>query len=114
MGMSKSIAAAALCLMSVCEQAHSQQLLSSAGEGRRLWLKYNCYGCHGMRAEGGMAENVQGEGAGIAREGSSEGMPSYAKYLTERDVKNLEAYLRSIGTTGEPTFTHWWEPIPSR
>lgn len=114
MTKAKSIIAAALALAVLGQEAYSQQMLSPAGEGRRIWLKYNCYGCHGMRAEGGMAENVQREGASIAREGSDEGMPSYAKYLTEGDVKNIEAYLRSIGTTGEPTFTHWWEPIPSR
>lgn len=114
MSISKSIIAATLSLLALSQEAASQQMLSPAGEGRRAWLKYNCYGCHGMRAEGGMAENVQREGAGIAREGSEEGMPSYKRYLTERDIKNLEAYLKSIGTAAEPTFTHWWEPIPSR
>lgn len=61
-----------------------------------------------------MAPNVQREGAGEAREGSSEGMPSYRRYLTDTDIKNLTNYLRSIGTTSESTFTHWREPVPSR
>lgn len=39
-------------------------------------------------------------------------MPPYAVRLDERDVENLIAYLRSLRDKDEPTFTHWWEPIP--
>jgi len=26
----------------------------------------------------------------------------------------LQAYFRSIRTSAEPTFTHWWEAVPTR
>jgi cytochrome c551 len=102
-----------LCLAVLCGNIQAQTL-SPEGEGRRAWLKYNCYGCHGMRAEGGMAPNVQGDDAGITLEGSSKGMPSYRAIVTEQEVKNLGRYLKSIGTPNEPTFTNWWFPIPPK
>lgn len=95
----------------------SAQTLSPAGEGRRAWLKYNCYGCHGMRAQGGMGPNVQHEGGEVGeavREGEDGGMPSFRRILTPADISNLRAYLQSIGKADEPTFTHWWEPIPTK
>jgi cytochrome c551 len=93
--------------------------LNSAGEGRRLWLKFNCYGCHGMHGAGGMGPRVAGEGEyGDVYEkvmgGADEGMPSYKKYMTKTDIKNLTTYIGTMGKKSEPTFLHWWETVPSR
>lgn len=101
----------------------SAQTLSPAGEGRRAWLKYNCYGCHGMRAQGGMGPNIQHEGDDVGEavlEGEDGGMPSFRPYLTQHPdpagttglINNLRAYLQSIGTANEPRFTHWWDQVP--
>jgi hypothetical protein len=46
---------------------------------------------------------------GDAREG---GMPSFKGCATSTDVKNLVAYLRSIGTKSEPTWLDWWNLNP--
>lgn len=91
--------------------------LSPAGEGRRAWLKYNCYGCHGMRAAGGMGPDVAHEGGEVSeavREGEDEGMPAYGTLLNATELSNLRAYLQSIGTTAEPTFNDWWVPVPTK
>ena len=92
--------------------------LSPAGEGRRAYLKYNCYGCHGPRAAGGMGPNIQHAEAGdlseAVLEGEDGGMPSFRRIVTATDIANLGAYLRSIGTTSEPTFNDWWLPVPPK
>jgi mono/diheme cytochrome c family protein len=93
--------------------------LSPAQEGRRLWLSENCYGCHGGRGGGGMGPNFRddrpdgGDVREVLRDGEEGGMPAYHN-LTTTDADNLTAYLRSLRTAAEPTFTHWWEPVPSR
>ena len=89
----------------------------SITEGRRTWLKLNCYGCHGMDASGGMGPNVQHAESGDLSEAvmSGEddgGMPSFRKYATSTDVANLYAYLHSIGTASEPTWVDWWNTNP--
>jgi cytochrome c551 len=97
--------------------ATAAAFLSPAGEGRRAWLKYNCYGCHGMRAAGGMGPNIVHEGGEVGeavREGEDEGMPSYGKLVSSTEITNLKAYLKSIGTANEPTFNDWWLPVPPK
>lgn len=31
---------------------------ATIAEGKKLWFKYNCYGCHGTEAGGGMGSNL--------------------------------------------------------
>jgi len=91
----------------------------SAGvvEGRRAWLKLNCYGCHGNNGAGGMGPNIQHAEAGDvseamngdAREG---GMRSFAGIAAATDAANIAAYLATIGTASEPKWVDWWNPIP--
>ena len=92
--------------------------LNQAGEGRRLYLKLNCYSCHGMRAQGGMGPNIVHAEAGDVREavwqGEDSGMISFKHYANKVDLKNLAAYLKSIGTAKEPRFNDWWLPNPAR
>ena len=90
--------------------------LSPIQEGRRAWLKYNCYGCHGMHGYGTMGPNIAGEGdvTEWIYAGGAQGMPSFRALMTSTDILNMNAYLKSIGTPGEPTFTHWWEAVPSQ
>jgi mono/diheme cytochrome c family protein len=90
--------------------------LTPAQEGRRVYLRENCYGCHGGRAGGGMGPNLRGEAEDVSEavhQGEEEGMPAYPK-VSNVDIQYLQAYFRSIRTSGEPTFTHWWESVPTR
>ncbi|MDL2338981.1 MAG: cytochrome c [Pseudomonadota bacterium] len=92
--------------------------LSSAGEGRRLYLKLNCYGCHGDRGAGGMGPKVAhaeyGDVSEKVLQGAGEGMISYKAYVTTQDVSNIAAYLASIGQPDEPKFKDWWVPVPTK
>jgi mono/diheme cytochrome c family protein len=92
--------------------------LNPAGEGRRIFLSHNCYGCHGGRGGGGMGPNLRGQGlqkddVNEAVHGLPGGMPRF-RDLQDTDINNLAAYIQSLKTPAEPTFTHWWEPIPSQ
>ena len=93
--------------------------LDAAGEGRRVYLRVNCYGCHGGHGGGGMGPNFRSERpeAGdlreVIREGAEGGMPAYPT-LTATDITNLGAYFKTLRTAAEPTFTHWWETVPTQ
>jgi mono/diheme cytochrome c family protein len=84
--------------------------------GRRLFLKMNCYGCHGGRGGGGMCPSLRDGDADedVIREGTDSGMPAFGRLLTEQEISDLVAYIESMRTPEEPTFTHWWEPVPTR
>ena len=94
------------------------QALTPAGEGRRAYMKYNCYGCHGTNAAGGIAMNIVGKDSGdvaeAVLEGKDEGMPSYKGIVSLTEITNLGAYLRSIGKAGEPKFNDWWVSVPTK
>ncbi len=87
-----------------------------AFEGRRLWLKLNCYSCHGMHAAGGIAQRVQGLGfivpAAVGGAFAGSGMPIFSSHLTSTDISNLSAYVNVAGTPSEPTFLQWWKVVP--
>ena len=93
--------------------------LGPAEEGRRVFLKENCYGCHGGRGGGGMGPNFRSDRPGeddvkdAVREGKSGGMPAFPN-LSSRDIDILAAYFKTLRTRAEPTFTHWWEAVPSQ
>ena len=92
--------------------------LGAIGEGRRAYLEFNCSGCHGNAAGGGMGPNIMGAEQGDVQEAVLQGdakeggMPSFKGCATSTDVKNLAAYLRSIGTQNEPTWLDWWNLNP--
>ncbi len=92
--------------------------LDAAGEGRRAYMRMNCYSCHGSDAHGAsMGPSLVGEADETAEavlEGEDGGMPSFKGHLCEGDIANLEAYLQLLGSGTEPTFVRWWEPNPSR
>lgn len=122
----KSILFAALASVVIVPlEAHAMQCpgairgqLDPVNEGRRVFLEFNCSGCHGNSAGGAMGPNVnhaeQGDVSqavlhGDAKEG---GMPSFKGCATKQDVSNLTAYLHSIGTKNEPTWLDWWNLNP--
>lgn len=90
--------------------------LTPAQEGRRAYLRLNCYSCHGDSGLGGMGPNIRGEGGGVkdvVPNGSDGGMPGFSDYLCANDLDYLQAYLNSLGSrTPAPSFLHWWEQTP--
>jgi cytochrome c551 len=91
--------------------------LGPAGDGRRMYLELNCYLCHGDNGAGAFGPNIQGaqlsDVTQIVVNGDAEtGMPAFGKYVTTTDLKNITAYLNSIGTASEPKWFDWWYPHP--
>ncbi len=81
-------------------------------EGRELFVRFNCSGCHGGRAGGGMGPSLRDVDwiygqtdaqifSSIA-EGRAHGMPAWGAKLTEDQVWKLVAYVASLRTPDEP------------
>lgn len=95
----------------------SAQNVGSIVEGRKAWLRLNCYGCHGDNGTGARAAAIYVLGrrtttVQIAMEGGlrESGMPSYVgvPLVQSTDFANLAAYMRSVGTPSEPKWHDWW------
>ena len=81
-------------------------------EGRKLFNWYNCSGCHGGHAGGGMGPSLRDKVwlfgdrddqifDSIA-EGRGEGMPSWGTKIPEDQIWKLVAYIKSMRTSTEP------------
>lgn len=87
---------------------------AQAQRGRYLFVEYNCYGCHGGLAGGAMGPSLRdttwkfgGTDAQIEasiRDGRPNGMPAWGTTLSDAQVKDILAYIRSMRTTAEPKF----------
>lgn len=95
-----------------CPDAAQAASESAALQGRRAYLRLNCYGCHGDYAQGGtMGPNVQGDGGDVAEALRGDGgMPSFTSALCPNDATNLSAYLNSVKalqTAKTPQLLDW-------
>jgi cytochrome c oxidase cbb3-type subunit 3 len=81
-------------------------------EGRKLFVQFNCAGCHGGRAGGGMGPSLRDP---IWRYGSSPdrifnsiaqgrglGMPAWGARVPEKEIWQITAYVSSLRTPNEP------------
>lgn len=85
---------------------------AAMAEGRTLFVRMNCVGCHGGRAGGGMGPSLRdvdwlyGEtDAQIfssITEGRAHGMPSWGRMLNDDQVWKLVAYVKALRTPDEP------------
>jgi cytochrome c oxidase cbb3-type subunit 3 len=84
----------------------------AAGQGRQLFIRFNCVGCHGGRAGGGMGPSLRDVDwlygdtdaqifSSIA-EGRAHGMPSWQRMLTNGQTWMLVSYIKSLRTRAEP------------
>ena len=81
-------------------------------EGRRLFNWYNCSGCHGDHAGGGMGPSLRdslwyygGDPASIfasIAEGRRYGMPAWGSKISRDDIWKLVTYIKSMRTINEP------------
>lgn len=92
--------------------------LTVAEEGRRAYMRLNCYSCHGDKGAGGMGPNISGAESGDVQEavtsGAEGGMPAFKNYLCPNDISNLSAYLQVISSKTAPAFKQWWLPNPTQ
>lgn len=81
-------------------------------EGRKLFLWYNCAGCHGGHAGGGMGPSLRDPdwlyGASDAQvfdsiaQGRAHGMPAWGTKVPEQQIWKLVVYIKSLRTAQEP------------
>ena len=81
-------------------------------EGRQLFVRFNCSGCHGGRAGGGMGPSLRDVDwiygnrdaqlfSSIA-EGRAHGMPSWQPRMTSDQIWKLVTYIKALRTRNEP------------
>ena len=85
---------------------------SALDQGRKLFVEYNCSGCHGGHAGGGMGPSLRDAvwiyGSTDANvfdsiaQGRSEGMPAWGTKLPQTQIWQLVAYVKSLRTPNEP------------
>jgi cytochrome c oxidase cbb3-type subunit 3 len=81
-------------------------------EGRRLFNWYNCSGCHGDHAGGGMGPSLRdslwyygGDDAAIfasMTEGRQHGMPAWGVKIPQDQRWKIATYIKSLRTPNEP------------
>ena len=81
-------------------------------DGRRLFLMYNCVGCHGGRAGGGMGPSLRDSAWAYGEsdsdlyativEGRPGGMPTWGGRIPPDQIWKLIAYIRTLRTSAEP------------
>ncbi|MBZ5609702.1 MAG: cytochrome c [Acidobacteriia bacterium] len=98
----------ALALVEGCLQVKAQSARADAGRsvenGKRLWMKDNCYTCHGTDGHGGgagpkLAPHPMPVAAFIAivRHPRPSSMPAFsAKLISDDDLRDMWAYLNTI------------------
>ena len=85
------------------------QVSGNAEEGKRLFMKHNCYYCHGTSGQGGRdgariaqtALNLQGLTRYVRQPAG--GMPAFTdKILPDRELTDIYAYLKSLPAAKAP------------
>lgn len=86
--------------------------VQQAQAGRKLFIEYNCYSCHGGLAGGAMGPSLRdttwkygGSDQQIyasIHDGRPMGMPTWGKTLSDAQIKDLIQYIRSMRTPDEP------------
>lgn len=86
-------------------------------EGRKLFVRFNCAGCHGGHAGGGMGPSLRDVdwiyGNSPAQifdsiaAGRAHGMPAWGTRLPQDQIWKLVSYIKSLRTPAEPQ-----PPIP--
>ena len=84
----------------------------AAVDGRRWFKRYNCAGCHGEHAGGGMGPSLRdvdwmygdtdAQIFDSIAEGRAHGMPAWGTKLPEDHIWKMVAYIRSLRTDNEP------------
>jgi mono/diheme cytochrome c family protein len=81
----------------------------SAETGKRLFMKHNCYYCHGTSGQGGRdgariaqtALNLQAVTRYVRK--PTGGMPAYTeKILSDQELSDIYAYLKSLPAAKAP------------
>lgn len=97
---------------------------TAAQQGYVLFNQFNCSGCHGGHAGGGMGPSLR-DGAwiygntdrdlyGAIVDGRAHGMPAWGSRISEPLVWQLVSYIRTLGTQTEPQAPSQIVPPPPK
>lgn len=102
-------------LMSLPVNPYSQSQVAIM-QGRRLFVWFNCAGCHGTHGGGGMGPSLRdvdwrygSDDAHIfssIAEGRGQGMPAWGTRIPEDQIWKIVAYIKSMRTPNEPDAPH--------
>ena len=94
---------AALTLGSAVLEAQNAAPAGNAENGKKLWVKNNCYTCHGYDGHGGAGVKLAPKPIAvnafiaIVRHPPGSNMPTFsAKVIPDSDLRDMWAYLNSI------------------
>jgi cytochrome c553 len=105
MRMKKTLLLVLAALLTVSRPTHAQNnaAAGNAESGKRAWLKYGCYSCHGYDGHGGNGVKLAPKPIAMAafmayvRHPSPSGMPVFtANVMPDGDLRDVWAYLNSI------------------
>lgn len=94
-----------------CVAMQAQNAASSAGagdaaNGKKLWVKENCYSCHGYDGHGGAGVRLAPKPIavtafiGVVRHPPKSSMPTFsAKVIPDSDLRDMWAYLSTVPAT---------------
>lgn len=98
--------------MHVQSDPYGQDNPVALADGRRLFVSYNCSGCHGGHAGGGMGPSLRDQdwiyGSTDAQifnsiaEGRGKGMPAWGTKVPQDQIWKLVSYIKSLRTPQEP------------
>jgi cytochrome c oxidase cbb3-type subunit 3 len=90
--------------------------VAAMAEGRTLFVRMNCSGCHGGRAGGGMGPslrdvdwrygNTAAQVFSSIALGRGQGMPAWGTMINEDQIWKLVTYIQSLRTETEPNAPH--------
>ncbi|HEY5624113.1 MAG TPA: c-type cytochrome [Gammaproteobacteria bacterium] len=114
---------AALSLLSLSHQAHSQESAPPVGDperGKMLWLEtvhIECRDCHGVNGEGGFGPDLAGRNLTRAQFIHAVRkpwgvMPAFAdQHISDEELTDLKAYFDSLPDVDEPA--PWRREVPA-
>lgn len=96
---------------------------TTAAQRGQMWFdQFNCSGCHGGHAGGGMGPSLRDDDwiygdtdariYGAIVDGRAHGMPAWGGRIPEPQVWQLVAYIRTLGTQNEPEAPSLITPPP--
>jgi mono/diheme cytochrome c family protein len=97
-----AILLALVILMLPVEQAARQTAVGNADNGKRVFMTYYCYSCHGTEGQGGAGPTILARATAeplirYVRKPTGGNMPPYtSKVISDQDLIDVHAYLRSI------------------
>ena len=84
-----------------------EEVANAGSDGKRLYLWFNCAGCHGPEGGGGIGPPLRdadwiygGNPASIFQsiaQGRPNGMPAFGGKIPDEEIWRIEMYVRSLG-----------------